>query len=425
MEIQIPKYVDYIIKTLNEHNYAAYAVGGAIRDSIMGYEPKDWDVATSATPEQIKKLFSITYPTGEKYGTVTVAYVDEQIGEEYLVEVTTFRYDQEYSDGRRPDKVVFGESILDDLARRDFTINAIAWHPDLGFIDPYEGVRDCENKILRCVGNPHERFQEDALRILRAIRFTYKYNLDMDSLTHNQLCSDFDLVLTNVSKERIHNELKQILSYMTHTLTYKDAEIIKLLSKLFEIDLQTYGEAVDFIHNICVGPSDYLLKIYMVYMYCIKSISDAEIWMRTYKFSNKEIQTVINLFKINWLVHEDIHATPDVIARKIIHYYGYDLGKQYISASKYLKDVNQTLLIGIDKELDINKNFKIDFAMSNKNIMSEFNIAGENLGKLNQYLTDKIIEHPGLNNYNDLYSIIEIYIKDNIMGFRGFYETDN
>lgn len=424
MEIHIPKYVDYIIRTLNDRNFAAYAVGGAIRDSIMGYEPKDWDVATSATPEQVKKIFT-AYPTGEKYGTVTVAYIDEQVGEEYLVEVTTFRYDQEYSDGRRPDKVVFGESILDDLARRDFTINAIAWHPDLGFIDPYEGVRDCENKILRCVGNPHERFQEDALRILRAIRFTYKYNLDMDSLTHNQLCSDFDLVLTNVSKERIHNELKQILSYMTHTLTYKDAEIIKLLSKLFEIDLQTYGEAVDFIHNICAGPSDYLLKIYMVYMYCMKSISDAEIWMRTYKFSNKEIQTVINLFKINWFVYEDMRATPDVIARKIIYYYGYDLGKQYILASKCFKDANQTLLICIDKELDINKNFTINLAIDNIEIMSEFNIRGENLGKLNRYLINEIIEHPGLNNYNDLYSIIEIYIKDNIMGFRGFYETDN
>ena len=102
MEIHIPKYVDYIIRTLNDRNFAAYAVGGAIRDSIMGYEPKDWDIATSATPEQVKKIFT-AYPTGEKYGTVTVAYVDEQIGEQYLVEVTTFRYDQEYNDGRRPD----------------------------------------------------------------------------------------------------------------------------------------------------------------------------------------------------------------------------------------------------------------------------------------------------------------------------------
>ena len=260
---------------------------------------------------------------------------------------------------------------------------------------------------------------------MRAIRFAYKYSLKIDSLTYNQICSDFNLVLTNVSKERIHSELKQILSYMTHTLTYRDTEIIRLLSKLLGIDLQTYDEAIDFIHDICIGPSDYLLKIYMIYTYCMKSISDVEIWMRTYKFSNKEIQTVINLFKINWFVYEDMHATPDVIARKIIYYYGYDLGKQYILASKYFKDANQTLLIGIDKELDINKNFTVNLAIDNIEIMSEFNIRGENLGKLNRYLINKIIEHPGLNNYNDLYSIIEIYIKDNIMGFRGFYETDN
>lgn len=411
MEIHIPKYVDYIIRTLNDRNFAAYAVGGAIRDSIMGYVPKDWDIATSATPEQVKKIFT-AYPTGEKYGTVTVAYVDEQIGEQYLVEVTTFRYDQEYNDGRRPDKVVFGESILDDLARRDFTINAIAWHPDLGFIDPYEGVRDCENKILRCVGNPHERFQEDALRILRAIRFTYKYNLDMDSLTHNQLCSDFDLVLTNVSKERIHDELKQILTYITYTLNYKDAEIVRLLSKLLGINLETYDEAVDFIHNICIGPSNYLLKIYMIYMYYMNNISDVEIWMRIYKFSNKEIQTVINLFKINWLVYEDMYATPDVIARKIIYYYGYDLGKQYISASKHLKDANQTLLICIDKELDINKNFKINLAIPNEEIMKEFNVKGEVLGELNKFLINKIIEHPGLNNKEELTKLINKYIEE-------------
>lgn len=411
MEIHIPKYVDYIIRTLNDRNFAAYAVGGAIRDSIMGYVPKDWDIATSATPEQVKKIFT-AYPTGEKYGTVTVAYIDDQIGEQYLVEVTTFRYDQEYSDGRRPDKVVFGESILDDLARRDFTINAIAWHPDLGFIDPYEGVRDCENKILRCVGNPHERFQEDALRILRAIRFTYKYNLDMDSLTHNQLCSDFDLVLTNVSKERIHDELKQILTYITYTLNYKDAEIVRLLSKLLGINLETYDEAVDFIHNICIGPSNYLLKIYMIYMYYMNNISDVEIWMRIYKFSNKEIQTVINLFKINWLVYEDMYATPDVIARKIIYYYGYDLGKQYISASKHLKDANQTLLICIDKELDINKNFKINLAIPNEEIMKEFNVKGEALGELNKFLINKIIEHPGLNNKEELTKLINKYIEE-------------
>ena len=410
MEIHVPKYVDYIIRTLNDRNYAAYAVGGAIRDSIMGYEPKDWDIATSATPEQVKKIFT-AYPTGEKYGTVTVAYVDEQVGEQYLVEVTTFRYDQEYSDGRRPDKVVFGESILDDLARRDFTINAIAWHPDLGFIDPYEGVRDCENKILRCVGNPGERFREDALRILRAIRFAYKYDLKIDSLTYNQICSDFDLVLTNVSKERIHDELKQILTYITYTLNYKDAEIIRSLSKLLGINLETYDEAVDFIHNICKGPSNYLLKIYMIYIYYMNNLSDVEIWMRTYKFSNKEIQTVINLFKINWLVYEDMHATLDVIARKVIYSYGYDLGKKYISVSKCLKDVNQTLLIGIDKELDINKKFEINFAIPNEEIMKEFNIKGEALGELNRFLTDKIVEHPGLNNRKDLVELINDYIE--------------
>ena len=163
MEIRMPENANRIIRVLENAGYEAYIVGGCVRDSILGREPGDWDITTSARPEQVKALFRRTIDTGIKHGTVTVMFQKE------AYEVTTYRVDGEYSDHRRPDSVKFTASLEEDLKRRDFTINAMAYSHSAGIIDLFGGMEDLENRVIKAVGNPEERFDEDALRILSLI----------------------------------------------------------------------------------------------------------------------------------------------------------------------------------------------------------------------------------------------------------------
>lgn len=165
MQIILPKNVNKIIHVLEEHGFQAYAVGGCIRDSLLGRTPHDWDITTSALPEQVKDLFKKTVDTGIQHGTVTIL-LD---GEGY--EVTTYRLDGEYEDSRHPKEVTFTSLLSEDLKRRDFTVNAMAYNEKDGLVDLFGGQKDMEEKVIRCVGDPLERFTEDALRILRAVRF--------------------------------------------------------------------------------------------------------------------------------------------------------------------------------------------------------------------------------------------------------------
>ena len=166
MEMYIPENAAIIIERLMAHGFEAYAVGGCVRDSILGREPEDWDITTSARPEQVKQIFSRTVDTGIEHGTVTVLVNKEPF------EVTTYRVDGAYEDHRHPKEVAFTASLEEDLKRRDFTINAMAYNPKTGIVDIFHGMEDLEHQVIRCVGEPGERFDEDALRILRAIRFS-------------------------------------------------------------------------------------------------------------------------------------------------------------------------------------------------------------------------------------------------------------
>ena len=166
MKIQLPEKVKFIIDTITAAGYEAFAVGGCIRDSILGREPNDWDITTSAKPEQVKALFRRTIDTGIAHGTVTIMLDKEGF------EVTTYRIDGEYEDSRHPKEVMFTSNLIEDLKRRDFTINAFAYNETTGLVDAVEGLKDIEKGVIRCVGDARERFTEDALRILRAIRFS-------------------------------------------------------------------------------------------------------------------------------------------------------------------------------------------------------------------------------------------------------------
>lgn len=200
----MPPQVERILDKLNEKGFEAYAVGGCVRDSLLGRQPKDWDITTSARPKQVKSLFRRTIDTGILHGTVTVM----QDGAGY--EVTTYRIDGEYADGRHPKQVVFTPDLLEDLKRRDFTINAMAYSHKTGIVDAFGGIEDLNRRVIRCVGNPVERFEEDALRILRAIRFSAQLDFSIEKETCNAVM-EIGPNLSKVSKERIQAELTNLL----------------------------------------------------------------------------------------------------------------------------------------------------------------------------------------------------------------------
>lgn len=207
MEIICPSFVNTAFELLQKSGFKAYAVGGCVRDSIMGRVPNDWDMTTSARPEQTQEIFRDykTIPTGIKHGTVTVI-IDGQ-----PLEITTMRVDGEYTDNRRPDSVEYTDEITMDLSRRDFTVNAMAYNPDEGIIDPFGGTEDIERKIIRCVGNPDKRFGEDALRIIRALRFASVLEFDIDKETSESILKNHSL-MQNVANERIRTELLKLLT---------------------------------------------------------------------------------------------------------------------------------------------------------------------------------------------------------------------
>lgn len=206
MQIRIPPQVETILQKLNLSGYEAYIVGGCVRDSILGLTPNDWDVTTSALPEETVKIFS-DYPcveTGIQHGTLTV------LVDHFPVEVTTFRIDGRYSDNRHPDSVQFTRSLKDDLSRRDFTMNALAYHPEHGVIDCFDGINDLKNKIIRCVGIPDLRFQEDGLRLLRALRFSSVLEFAVERDTSISILKNRSL-LDHIARERVNSEFTKLL----------------------------------------------------------------------------------------------------------------------------------------------------------------------------------------------------------------------
>lgn len=204
MNISIPRQAEEIIEKLNRHGFEAFVVGGCVRDSLMGREPGDWDITTSARPQQVKEIFGRTIDTGIKHGTVTI--MRGKVG----YEVTTYRIDGEYEDGRHPKSVEFTSDLVEDLKRRDFTMNAMAYSSRDGLVDVFGGVEDMRAKKIRCVGKAEERFTEDALRILRALRFSAQLGFQIEEETKEAM-GRLAPNLVHVSKERIQAELTKLL----------------------------------------------------------------------------------------------------------------------------------------------------------------------------------------------------------------------
>lgn len=229
MVIELPRQVKQIINTLQEHGYEAYAVGGCVRDAMLGKQPQDWDITTSALPMQVKALFRRTVDTGIQHGTVTVLLDKEGF------EVTTYRVDGKYEDGRHPTEVAFTASLAEDLKRRDFTINAMAYNETEGLVDLFSGAEDLERGIIRCVGVAKERFSEDALRILRAFRFSAQLDFAIEEDTLNA-AQELAGTLRKISAERIYAELTKLLlsEHPGRLLTAYECDITEVILPEFD-----------------------------------------------------------------------------------------------------------------------------------------------------------------------------------------------
>jgi tRNA nucleotidyltransferase (CCA-adding enzyme) len=282
INIIIPNEVEIALSILNESGYEAYIVGGCVRDSLLGNAPNDWDITTSAKPDEIISCFNgyRTINTGLRHGTVTIIIIKKPI------EITTYRIDGKYSDNRRPDNVCFTDNVTYDLKRRDFTINSLAYNKK-GIIDLFGGIDDIRNKVIKCVGDPDERFNEDGLRILRALRFASVLNFKIDNKTSVSIHKNKEL-LNNISKERITVEFNKLLKgvdFLYILKQYKDViEII--IPDIAHYNIENWEVVLNSMNQV----EDLRLRLSI-----LLHKTNAEKVLRNLKYDGETIKNVNNL----------------------------------------------------------------------------------------------------------------------------------
>lgn len=362
-----------ICQILQQAGFQAFIVGGCVRDLLLNINPKDWDITTNASPEEIMELFPNTIPTGLQHGTITVVMGK---GIENHFEVTTFRIDGEYKDGRRPENVSFVNNIEEDLARRDLTINAIAYDPIIHkLIDPFNGLKDIKFKIIKAVGDPSHRFQEDGLRIMRAARFAARFGYNISIPTFISMKNNLE-ILKKVSKERIKDELCKTLmsnnpSYGIYLLQQCGA--LKIVCPYLASNL-SFNYILPFLDR-CSGELE--TKIAFLYSKCA-SAKLVKKELINLKFSNKEIKKIIFLHQL--LIHYNIFLKKDtVLAYKCFmavvknhsHESWQDTLKQFIKLteamgmpSKLMFAKYYKVVVPSKKEMNINGNDLLAAGMS-------------------------------------------------------------
>lgn len=388
-KIQIPEPVSIIIEQLNIHGFEAYAVGGCVRDSLLGRLPKDWDITTSAKPEHMKEIFPKTVDTGIQHGTVTVI-----IGREGY-EVTTYRIDGEYEDGRHPKTVEFTANLLEDLKRRDFTINAMAYSGKDTLVDEFGGTKDLESGIIRCVGNPMDRFTEDALRILRAIRFSAQLGFQIEEGTENAIAA-IAKNLKNVSKERIQVELTKLL-LSDHpeqmSLVFKHG-IAFYLSEHF-LHTETGLLQIDKLNML---PD----KKHMRWSGFLRFLSEREAVtiLRELRLDNDTIDQVGTLVRL-WKIEIPVDKSA---IRKVMSQLPFNLFLDLLCIQKlYLTDEYQEQLKQVElyAEEIISSGDCIrlkDMAVSGRDLIAAGIKPGPRMGEVLQELFDEVLKNPVHNN---------------------------
>lgn len=427
-KIDIPVWARYIIRNLEEHFHSAYVVGGCVRDGLLDIRPHDWDICTSANPGRVLELMAVhgvkTIETGLQHGTVTAV-----IGEESY-EITTFRVDGEYSDSRRPDYVEFVGDIIEDLGRRDFTINAMAYNEREGLVDPWGGYSDLRNRMIRCVGNPDDRFREDALRIMRALRFAATYGFKIEEKTAAAIHRNKEL-LKNISAERIQSELTKMLcgkKVLDILLEYKDvmAVIIPELEPCIGFNQNNPYHIYDVYDHIAhavanydgtdisikmalllhdIGkPESYVEDDYGIghfYEHSVASYRIAVDVMKRLKFDNKTLDEVVRL-----VLYHDADIQPNFRSiRRWLNKIGPDLLDKLIRIR--IVDINaqtkHNQISRIDKcymSFDVIKDVILqeqcftlkDLAIGGNDILSLGVEEGPRVGKVLNYLLDQVLD---------------------------------
>lgn len=300
----IPQDAVYILNQLNQNGHEAYIVGGCVRDSILGRTPQDWDITTSALPAEIKAIFPHTFDTGIKHGTVTVVLHHENY------EVTTYRIDGEYTDCRHPNAVSFTKRLTEDLLRRDFTMNAIAYHPKDGFRDPFHGQTDIAAGIIRGVGAPEKRFQEDALRMLRCVRFAAQLGFSIEPETRSALCANTALI-QKISVERVREELQKLfLAPFTEKIPLLwESGLLAQIDATLSANLSAHRQTLLAALSLC--PEDMLLRWCIVLQYAPKTARDFLIRM---KFDTHSLRRICLLLAE---LPDDLPTTPYPLRKKL------------------------------------------------------------------------------------------------------------
>jgi len=430
----------FVIDTLNENGYKAYAVGGAVRDSLLGKTPDDFDVTTDAAPVEVKKLFKKTFDTGIKHGTVTVLFDKEPI------EVTTFRSDGEYKDNRKPETVTLVKDVEEDLSRRDFTINALCYNEKEGLIDLFGGSSDLNNKIIRAIGDPKKRFREDALRILRAVRFSAQLNFTIEENTKNAIKSCASLV-KNLSVERIISEIDKIIMsdspfhlkilYDLGVLEHIMPEMCKCFMQNQNTRWHIYDVGTHTLNVIKNSPK----KLYLRYAallhdwgkpYCLGknklgedsflnhakvSLKLAEEFLTKYKFSNFNKDKILRLVKFH-----DLEILPEKkYVKRAINKVGDDIFLD-LCALKRADCLSQNLKLTASRLSYIDelerlyseiKENKEGISLKDLNVNGNDLIAlgyeGKKIGEILLFLLENIIEKPEDNEKETLINLIKKY----------------
>ena len=395
VRIELPKDVRHIINVLMENGYEAYAVGGCVRDSILGRTPGDWDITTSALPMQVKALFRRTVDTGIQHGTVTV-----MLGKNGY-EVTTYRIDGKYEDSRHPKSVEFTSNLVEDLKRRDFTINAMAYNDEHGIVDAFDGMGDLKRRIIRCVGKAHDRFDEDALRILRAVRFSAQLGFDIEDDTA-KAARELAPTLVKISRERIHTELNKLLlsDNPAYFSVVYDLGVMKIIiPELENID----AHKLDKIKHFIKKTSAVLPERYAALLSCVDADIAGKI-LKGLKLDNATILMAAKLVKyynMNPVVSEAavrhyINEVGENDALRIVDFNisicGSELNKGYTDMRKICVMVKER---GDCTEL---RNLKI----SGRDLMEAGFPAGKQLGEILQKLLCEVLDNPKFNEYNYL-----------------------
>lgn len=442
LKIHIPNQVQFIIDQLQQKGFEAFIVGGCVRDSIIGRHPQDWDITTNAKPQDVKAAFSKTIDTGLQHGTVTVMIE----GNPY--EVTTYRSEGIYINNRKPESVDFIDSLEEDLARRDFTINAMAYNYEKGLIDPYHGISDIDAQRIKAVGDAAERFQEDALRMLRAVRFSAQLGYSIEPYTLKAI-EKKNYLITNISAERIRDELSKTL--MADPMSFKTLHETGLLGQFLpELDIcfdieqrnpyHMYNIAVHSIYSASYISKDLQLRWTMLihdigkadtistdakginhfYNHANASVKKAEEIMKRLRFDSSSISTIKQLI----LYHDREIGESDKSIRKAVSDIGVDLfpalllvKQADIKAQSSYKAAERLEMLdkirtAYERILAENQCLAIkDLAVNGEDLMSIGFKPGKELGRVLKLLFERVLEQPELNSKEALRDIAKGYLE--------------